>query len=98
MSVQEYWQISLFWWYESLGSDVRKSKCALYGKSTVKKNTKCNMELYDYCFSAFHGLTEWSSIDSIGTDSVFFLYILLIQTVCLKYILTQKYFKVSATS
>ena len=85
MSVQEYWQISSFWWYESLGSDVRKSKCALYGKSTVKKNTKCNMELYDYCFSAFHGLTEWSSIDSIGTDSVFFLYILLIQTVCLKY-------------
>lgn len=66
------WQISSFWWYESLGSDLKKSKCAFYGKTTVKKYTKYNMELYDYCFSAFHELTEWSSIDFIGTTFVFF--------------------------
>ena len=41
-----------------LGSDQKKSRCALCGKTTIKKCTKCNVKLHDYCFSAFHGLTQ----------------------------------------
>ena len=41
-----------------LESDVKKSRCTLCGKTTIKKCTKCNVKLHDYCFSSFHGLTE----------------------------------------
>ena len=49
-----------------------KIKMCLLWKNHCKEVHKCNMELYDYCFSAFHELTEWSSMDFIGTYFVFF--------------------------
>ena len=41
-----------------LGTDAKKFKCILCVKTTIKKCTKSNVKLHDYCFSAFHGLTE----------------------------------------
>ena len=41
-----------------LGSEEKKSRCALCGKTTKRKCTKCNVKLHDFCFAAFHGLKE----------------------------------------
>ena len=35
-----------------------KTRCALCSKTVQKKCLKCGVNLHDYCFSAFHGLTE----------------------------------------
>ena len=48
-----------------LGTDAKKFKCTLCIETTIKKCTKCNVKLHDYCFSIFHGLTEGSSVDCI---------------------------------
>ena len=62
------------------GSDAKKSRRGLYGKTTIKKCTKCNLKLHDYCFSAFHGLTVWPPKYCIivETLTLLLLYILLI--------------------
>ena len=41
-----------------IGSDEKKSRCALCGKSTKCKCTKCDAKLHDHRFSTFHGLKE----------------------------------------
>ena len=38
-----------------LGSDEKKSRCALCGKTTVKKCIKCDVKLHANCFGPFHG-------------------------------------------
>ena len=41
-----------------LEPDPTKSRCELCGKIIQKKCSKCGFKLHDYCFAAFHGLTE----------------------------------------
>ena len=36
----------------------KKSRCAFCGKTVQKKCSKCDVKLHDYCFAAFHGVTE----------------------------------------
>ena len=40
------------------GSEEKKSKFALSGKTTKRKCTKCDVKLRNCCFPAFHGFRE----------------------------------------
>ena len=42
-----------------LEPDPTKSRCALCGKTVLKKCAKCGVKLHDYCFATFYGLTKW---------------------------------------
>ena len=50
--------IRFYWLNHFIGFDEKKSRCALCGKISKCKCTKCDFKLHDYCFSTFHGPRE----------------------------------------